>query len=113
MVRRLIMMLYILNVPVLTDYGTFRFKKINVDEAKELLIGSGGFISAVGHEGTAQVMSELLGVEIPFNRIQVSMRVGDKALVFRLLKRLPEGTVLSREELLELPFELGLLERLA
>lgn len=99
---------YVLNVPVLTNYGTFRFRKVSVEEAKKELVG--GFISAVGHEGTAKVLSELLGISIPYNRIEIKMKPGDRAVVFRLLKRLPEGTVLSKEELLQLPFELGVLE---
>ena len=99
---------YILNVPVLTNYGTFRFRKVSVEEAKKVL--ADGFISAVGHEGTAKVLSELLKMEIPYNRVEIHMQPGDKAVVFRLLKRLPEGVVLSKEELLQLPFELGVLE---
>ena len=101
-------MTYVLNVPVLTNYGTFRFRKVTVEEAKKVL--AGGFISAVGHEGTAKVLSELLGIEIPYNRQEIHMKPGDRAVVFRLLRRLPEGVVLSREELLALPFELGVLE---
>jgi hypothetical protein len=45
------------------------------------------------------------------NRVAIQMQPGDRAIVFRLLTRLPEGVVLSAEELTALPFELGLLER--
>lgn len=103
-------MIYILNTPVLTNWGKYSFRKITVAEAKALL--SQGFISAVGHKGTAEILSEVLGVEIPENRVQIVMNQGDVALVFRLLKRLPEGVVLSKEELEALPYELGILERI-
>jgi len=100
---------YILNTPVLTDWGEYVFRPISVDEALELL--EGGFVSAVGHEGTAQVLSQLLGVKVPVSRIQIRMNVGDKALVFRILTRLPEGKILTEEELKKLPWTIGLLER--
>lgn len=102
---------YILNTPVLTNYGVFRFRQIDVEGANEIL--QDGFISAVGHQGTAEVLTALLGVEIHLNRQQIEMLPGDSAIVFRLLKRMPEGVVLSKEELLALPYEIGLLERIA
>jgi len=103
-------MLFVLNTPVLTTYGIFKFAPISVEEAKTLL--RGGFQSAVGHSATAEVMSRILGVQIPMDRGQIFMQPGDRAIVFRLLTRLPEGRVLSREELEALPYELGLLTRL-
>jgi len=102
--------LYILNTPVLTSWGRYEFRPISIDEAREIL-ASEPFVSAVGHEGTARVLTQLLGVEIPENRVRIEMRAGDRALVFRLLVRLPEGKVLGEEELKELPYELGLLEK--
>jgi hypothetical protein len=38
------------------------------------------------------------------------MHPGDKAIVFQVLQRLPEGKVLSEEELKAVPYRLGLLE---
>lgn len=99
-----------MNSPVLTNYGRFNFDPITVEEAKNLL--QGGFVSAIGHTSTAELLSTLLGMTIPTNRVRIEMQPGDKALVFRLLERIEEGKVLSREEIEKLPFELGLLERL-
>jgi hypothetical protein len=104
-------MKYVLNTPILPNYGEYRFKKISVEEAKALL--GGGFTSAVGHKATADVLSSVLGINIPENRIAISLEKGDIAVVFKLGVRLPEGKVLSAEELRELKFELGKLERLA
>ena len=98
-----------MNTPVLTSYGVFKFKRISIEETRELL--KDGFISAVGHQGTAELLSKLLGIEIPHNRVMVKMKTGDKAVVFRVLQRLPEGTVLNEEEIKKVPFELGLLEK--
>lgn len=99
---------YILNTPVLTNYGTYRFDKIEIEEAKELALDA---MSAVGHKGSAEALSALLNVQVAVNREEVYMAVGDVALVFRLLPRLPEGAVLSADELLDLPYEFGKLER--
>ena len=50
------------------------------------------FVSAVGHADTAAVFSNVLGVEIPCNRVTVALKDGDLALVGQYSgPRLPEG----------------------
>lgn len=83
--------------------------KISPEEARALL--SDGFVSAVGHEGTARLMSGIIAVDIPYNRVPIYMLPGDKAVVLWLLDRPDEGYVYSAEELRDIPCELGLLER--
>ena len=103
-------MLYLLNSPILTTYGHYHFSgPITVEEAKNLLQEK--FTSAIGHASTAELLSVLLDVPIPINRVRIEMRPGDQALVFRMLARVEEGKVFSREEVEKLPFELGVLER--
>ena len=63
------------------------------------------FTSAVGHESTASIMSSLLGVEVPVNRIQVKPVGGDQMLCFKLKNRAPEGVILTEREIEELGYE--------
>ena len=77
-----------------------KFEEATLEEVKQII--SEGFESGVGHQGTAQVLSELLGVQVPVNRVQVSLQKGQTAIVFQLLVRLAEGQVLSAEELKQL-----------
>jgi len=104
------MTLYLLNSPVLTDHGLWRFSPVTLEAARAL--AGEGFVSAVGHGGAARFLSGLLGVEVPVHRIRASLRPGDRALVLRILERLPEGAVLDAEALAKIPWELSLLERL-
>jgi hypothetical protein len=60
----------------------------------------GEFVSAVGHEGTAQVFSDLLGLSVEPARIMVALQPGDVAIVGQINA---EGKVLNAEELRELP----------
>ena len=77
---------------------------LDIESAKKLLEDSDEVISAVGHESTAKLLSRLLGREIQMNRIQVRMEPMDTGIHFVLKARLPEGAVLSEEELQKLDF---------
>ena len=104
------MTLYLLNSPILTDHGLWRFAPLTLEAARAQT--AQGFVSAVGHRGAAEFMSRLLQVPVPVNRIRVSLRPGDRAIVLRLLARLPEGAVLDADAMERVPWELSLLERL-
>ena len=103
---------YILNTPILTQYGLWEFEgPLTVEQAQTLVMD--GFISAVGHQATAETLTQILGIEIPTHRIEVNLLKGDRALIFRLRQRLPEGKVLNSAELKNTQFELSLLTRIS
>ncbi len=102
---------YVLNASIVPNFGAYVYREATFEEARRIL--SQGFVSAVGYSATAELLSVLLGIRIPYQRIQVNMEKGDIALVFQLKQRLPEGTVIrDAAELARLPYNLGILERL-
>jgi hypothetical protein len=104
-------MISLLNAPVLTSFGTFSFKPMTVSEAKKLI--KHGFTSYIGHQSTCDVLGRLLDAEIPLNRTQYYQQPGEKALVFKLKTRPPEGVVLkTKKEIEQQGYEFGILERI-
>lgn len=58
----------LLNTSVLTNEGSYSYESLALEEARHLV--AEGFESAIGHEGTAEVLSELLKVSVPVNRVE-------------------------------------------
>lgn len=113
------MKLYVFNtlvIPVNFDEQEevqIKTRRVSLEEAREIVREAkeqGALESAVGHQGSAELLTSLLGVEIPFQRRAVYMQKGDRGLHLFLKQRLPEGVVLSREELEKLSFWLVLSE---
>jgi len=96
-----------LSINMLEDKTALEVEAISVEEVKKILqweLDHGRqFVSSVGHEPTAKLMTKLLGIEIPFNRIAVKLKTWDTLLVFQILQRLPEGVVLDEEAVKAVP----------
>ena len=88
-------MLYITNafsIQMLPTVETgLTFKPITLEQAMKMAKAN-TFISAVGHEDTANVVSNLLSAFVEMNRISVNLKDNDVLLVAQLSGgRLPEG----------------------
>ncbi|GIV51404.1 MAG: hypothetical protein KatS3mg038_3205 [Candidatus Kapaibacterium sp.] len=80
---------YLLNSAVITAPGTYVYDYLSPEQAREWY-GYGPVISTIGYAETAAALSDLLGADIPVNKVNIVMYPGDEALVFRLV--LPPGT---------------------
>ncbi len=103
-------MIYLLNAPILTTFGTYVYKPIEQQEAVELL--NEKFISGIGHETTASFLTKKLNIEVPTNRIKVAMKKGDVAIIFKLLGPRPaEGKIYTEKEIEAAGYEFQLIKK--
>ena len=105
------MKITILNTSILTVYGTFKFASTTLEEAKKLVLEY-EIQSAIGHQSTADILTELLGIEIEVNRMKFLQKIGESALIFKLRSRPPEGKILTCAEIEEIGYDFGILRRL-
>jgi hypothetical protein len=99
-------MLYLMSTTVIPSgaNGVWEVTPITLGCAQDL-VSRHKFTSAVGHESTAEVMSELLAQPVPMNRLSVQPAEGDHFLCFKLNRRPPEGAILDRTTLEAIGFE--------
>lgn len=103
--------LAILNGAIVTADGEYSCRTISLQEARALVQGAPDIVSAVGHEATAEILTELFNRKICFNRINFQQEAGQDALVFKLNRRPPEGVVLTKSEIEKLGYQFQLLSR--
>ena len=108
--------LALLNTSILTSEGNYSLKAITLSEAqslvKETLQSSNNVLSAIGHQSTADILTTLLGINVPAARIEFAQLSGQKALVMKLNGRPPEGRVLTQEEIETIGFQFMLMTRM-
>jgi hypothetical protein len=99
-----VVLLNAISISMVPEGGTIEIRPISLEEVKRLV--QGGFQSYIGHPSTAQLLTTLLGVEVPVNRAMFVATAPTTAVVVSLLERLPEGKVLGPEEMQKL-YEAG------
>jgi phosphohistidine phosphatase SixA len=97
------MTVYVSATAILPNEGYFFAEQISLAEAKALA-NKNKFVSCVGHESSAQVLTELLEVNVPMNRLSISLEPGDTMIVFKLNSRPAEGSILNRQQLEKIGF---------
>ena len=74
------------SIQMLSGPATVRFDEIDATEVPA------DVVSAIGHADTAAVLSDLLGFEVPMNRVNVTLDENTEIYVAQLVGgRLPEG----------------------
>ena len=93
-------MLYIMSTTIIPASAVGAWEVVPVTLAcAQRIVKDHPFLSAVGHQSTAEIMTELLQQEVAMNRITVEPEVGDRFLCFKLDNRPPEGAILDRDTL--------------
>jgi hypothetical protein len=103
-------MIYLINSPVLTSFGSYNYSPVAIDEVRRL-INENAFTSAVGHVETASLLTRLLGIPVPMNRIVVQQQVGDTLVVIKPKTRLEANRTYSESDIENIGYEFGLLTR--
>jgi hypothetical protein len=75
------------SIQMLERGGLVRFEEISLEDIPS------DVVSAVGHADTANVLTNMLGFEVPVNRISITLDTETELFVAQLVGgRLPEGT---------------------
>lgn len=102
----------LLNTSIITAHGSYHYQPLALQDAREMALAhSAG--SAIGHQVTADLLSQLFGFQVEMNRIPYEQQAGDIAIVFKLRGRPEEGKILTREEVDAIGYDFGLLTRTA
>jgi len=76
-------------------------RELSAEEAKAYL--STYFVSAIGHQGTAEFLTKLLGIQVPLNRAQIELLPGDRLIVMQPWgARLQPGQELTADVMMDL-----------
>lgn len=106
--------LFLLNAPICHTPGLRYTTSILGRDAARIMVHNaaarGKLVSAIGHDGAAQVLGTILAREVPVSRITMNYTAGDSALALQLKQRQPEGVVLTAEQVEEIGYTLTLIE---
>ena len=102
------MKLGLLNTSIITTTGTYKMVDLTLAQANK-----DNLLSAIGHSATADVLTKLLAVDVPANRIVFTQDIGQQAIVLKMKGRLPDDVKdLTIDDMHQIGFDLFLLTRL-
>ena len=102
--------MYLMNTTMMpNNSGTYVTKPIATETAKSLM-DEREWVSAIGHESSAQAMSAVLGTPVQHNRLTIALEGGDSMLCLKLRGRPPEGAILTKEQMDEIGYDLVIVE---
>ena len=114
--------LALLNCSIITNFGSYTYDRLSLVEAQGIADTAvnnpegakmRGILSAIGHQATASILTDLLEMPVEVNRIPFAQEVGQRAIVLKFNGRSGEGVILTRAEIEAIGYELGLLTRTA
>ena len=86
-------MLYLSNAFSLQMLDTSKTTSVSIKPIDIDAVKKAGFISAVGHDDTARVLTDMLGKNVQCNRISIKLKPTDTLIVAQIVGgRLPAGT---------------------
>ena len=86
-------MLYLSNAFSLQMLDTSKTTSVSIKPISIDAVKTAGFISAVGHPDTAMVLTDMLGKDVPCNRVSIKLTPYDTLIVAQIIGgRLPAGT---------------------
>jgi hypothetical protein len=117
-----------MNAPIITSEGSFKYEKLDLNDLIQTILYTNNFefcsfLSAIGHEGTAQLLTEIINSyesgeiffsfakedfperKIPLNRIVYTQEKNDMSIVLKVRGRIPEGTVLDKQTLEKIGYD--------
>lgn len=106
--------LHLLNAPICHTpnlrYTTTRITREQALKLAAVAASRGKLNTAIGHDGTAQIMSTLLDMPIAVSRVSMQYQPGDTAICLQLRSRQPEGVILTAEQVEAIGYDLTLIE---
>lgn len=91
--------------------ASYMIHRINAGMARDIMDSATEVVSAIGHDASAAALGAILGRPVAVNRIAAVQGVGEAAICLKLRGRLPEGQILTIEEMEAIGFDLYLMVR--
>jgi hypothetical protein len=86
-------MVHLMNCAVMTNQGTYRVKKIPLEEFCKLIQeahAGNNLISHLGYDQAIEYVRKNTGIRFPFNRDRTELADGDVMLILRLAYRISD-----------------------